>query len=196
MALQIPAGYGQMNLIWQAVGAIRPAEVTLGYHDAPGNDAVEQANAIYDDFVAASRPGNAAQMNNSWSFLGVRTMLMTESGPTVGEFMQTVVGTLNTAPVPSNCALLIRKNTAAGGRRNRGRMFMPPCNVAEVNVDQNGSILPATVSVNQTNWNNFVAALALNPMTIELFHTDSAVPTEITSLSVQTILATQRRRMR
>lgn len=196
MSLLIPAGWGQANLIWQAIGAIRPCEVTIGYKDAALGTAVEQAQRIRNVMNTAGNPGAAGTMNNSWSFLGVRCMLQTESGPTVGEFFTTVVGTLGSSPPPSNCTILVRKQTASGGRANRGRMFPPPTNLSETNVDQNGVIQAATVTANQNSWNSVVSALSLDDISLYLFHTSDPIPTPITALSVQSTIATQRRRLR
>lgn len=196
MALIIPAGWGQANLMWQAVGAIRPAEVTIGYKDAALAAAPAQALRIRNIMNTAGLPGSAGTMNTSWTFLGVRCMLMTESGPTIGEFFTTVTGTLGSTPVPSNCAALLRKTTASGGRANRGRMFVPPSSIPEANVDQNGAILAATVTALQNSWNSFVTAMAGDSFSLYLFHSADPIPTPITALNVQTLLATQRRRMR
>lgn len=194
--LQIPAGYGQMNLIWQVIGGVRPCEVTLGYHDEPGNEPAEQAQAIWDDITAVNRPCAALRMGRDWTFLGVRCMQMTESGPVVGEFFQTVTGTGAWDSPSLNLAVLIRKNTASGGRANRGRLFVPPTGISETGVNQLGALTSSARTQIQGDWDAFKTALAANPMTLHLYHNETAIPTTITSLSVQSLCATQRRRMR
>lgn len=99
--------------------------------------------------------------------------------------------------LPNNCAYLVRKLTASGGRRNRGRMFIP--GVPEGNVIANGEITSAWRTTVQTALSNFYASIfgLANVDDLVLFH-DSApfTPTVITDLVLQNKIATQRRRMR
>lgn len=196
MTLIIAAGYSQANLFWQAVGSVRPSEVTLGFkEDAPSN-ATSQAIAVYNAATISGSVAAAGMMNNSWTFLGVRVMLMTESGPTIGEKFTTVTGSLGSTPVPINTAVLIRKTTSLGGRKNRGRMFVPPCSLPEANVDQMGVINSTSLTSLQTQWTLFYNSLTGADLEPKLFHTSDPVATQINAFNVQSVCATQRRRMR
>jgi len=106
-------------------------------------------------------------------------------------------GTLTGEPVPQNTAHLVKKITASGGRRGRGRMYVPT--PTETNVAPNGVLLTAYVTARQAELVSMKAALAAHADVgdLALFH-DSApfTPTPITLLSLQSLVATQRRRLR
>jgi hypothetical protein len=111
-----------------------------------------------------------------------------------------VAGTNVNTPLPNNCATLIKKSTALGGRRNRGRMYFP-CPI-ENEVGPEGANTSAAV----TAWNSVVATLMPggsihtafgvlgNPQV--LHETGSQTPAQVTDLACQAKIATQRRRMR
>jgi hypothetical protein len=98
-------------------------------------------------------------------------------------------------------ALVINKSTLIGGKRGRGRMFIPGLN--EGNVGTGGLVVAATVTALQAAWSQFQLALqnAGRPMYI-LHRYDPALgqvpmdPTGVTSLEVQSLCGTQRQRMR
>jgi hypothetical protein len=106
-------------------------------------------------------------------------------------------GTGTSNPLPNNCASLVRKGTALGGRRGRGRMYIP--GIAEANVSNNGTISTTPLATLQTAMNNFQLDI-VNTAEVEalaLLHSSAPfTPTAITDLKVQPRIATQRRRMR
>jgi hypothetical protein len=199
MGVLIPVGYGLAAIHWRCAGATADSISTFGYN--PDTlDPSEHANELYDALWAGTgdaRPCSAASMSTEWSFLGVSVTEMDESGPLIGEFFSTVVGTATAAPVPINSAVLIRKNTASGGRKNRGRMFVPPIRPIESGVDALGNIDSDQVTAIQSRWDLFFSGLADDgPGPMVVLHSSAGTPTVVTSLAVQGTLATQRRRMR
>lgn len=106
-------------------------------------------------------------------------------------------GTQAATAYPPNVAILVRKNTNAGGRRGRGRLYFP--GAPESSAGSDGQLDSTYRSTCQT---------ALNALLVELEDgapTDAAVvfhdtapftPTTITSYEVQQYVATQRRRLR
>lgn len=105
--------------------------------------------------------------------------------------------------LPQNCATLIRKNTELGGRRNRGRMFIPAM-LAEGEVDNVGVIEATSVGIFQDNADAFLdelTSIVAFPMTMVVLHGSEGIsepgdPTPVSSLTVDPIIATQRRRLR
>jgi hypothetical protein len=97
-------------------------------------------------------------------------------------------------------AVLIRKSTAAAGRRNRGRMFIP--GAIESEVDQAGLLTPAAVAawnsavLNLRPGNTIHTAFGFLDEPVILHDSGSQTPTAITDLSCQSRVATQRRRLR
>lgn len=102
--------------------------------------------------------------------------------------------------LPQNCALLVRKVTGLGGRKNRGRMYIPSI-VQEADVSGVGRIDAADVDIFQGVANTFLLSLAGDGSTPDLtpfiLHRDGvSLPTEVVDLQVDPVIATQRRRLR
>jgi hypothetical protein len=108
---------------------------------------------------------------------------------------------------PPNVACLVRKRTSLGGRRNRGRTYFP-FNLRDADVSENGTIAGAEVAALQTEMTAFLAQLVTDnsPMVIEnrTFNTPlpphfvtniSGSAAQVTSYTVESIIATQRRRL-
>ncbi len=112
----------------------------------------------------------------------------------------TTAGTSGGSALPNNCATLLKKSTALGGRRNRGRMYVP-CPL-EGDVDPAGIVAPSAI----TAWNTACAVLLPGGAThtafgflgdpVVLHETGSQTPAVVTDLSCMPKIATQRRRMR
>lgn len=197
--VSIPNGFALARLIWTAAGDPEPMISTIGLELTPGpTTPFVLASAIRTAWTGAWAP---ASLSNSYTFKGVSVTMGPQpgTGPTADSLIDSI-GTSVSAMLPSNCAILIRKVTALGGRENRGRMFLPAGYLAEGSVDQNGVIAGATVTSMQAQMNAFQAAVIGSPLfdnTVVLHGTASAsAPTVITDLTVQSKIATQRRRMR
>lgn len=99
---------------------------------------------------------------------------------------------------PPNTAMLVQKRTGLGGRRNRGRMYIPAV-VPEAGADNAGLIDPTYLAGRQTAATAFLAAVAAvsGVGTMVVLHSEApSTPAGVTSLVVDPRLATQRRRLR
>lgn len=143
-------------------------------------------------------------MGTFWTYLGLEyTQYESFGDPEVHLIPESITGSLSTASSPPNCAMLITKKTASGGRKNRGRIFMPPAMLNDIDVDQAGNITGSTVAGHQVLWNTFFGSLNDSLLFPTLFHQfdpdlgeTGEAPTRITAFIVQTRIATQRRRLR
>jgi hypothetical protein len=117
------------------------------------------------------------------------------------------VGGNAVATVPPNVALLIKKTTGLGGKRNRGRSYFPFI-LADASVNENGTITPLTVAAYQVAATAFLGVLNgdLTPMGIENRTFNQPLPphhvthisrsvADVTSYGVEPLVATQRRRL-
>lgn len=118
-----------------------------------------------------------------------------------------VRGTNASASLPQNCALLIRKQTGLGGRAGRGRLFLPGV-LQEAEVGDTGVLNTDFKTAMQTNANAVLTGLAAadpvsgatSPMV--LLHGPNGTtgvtpaPTLVDALVVDSVIATQRRRLR
>lgn len=124
-----------------------------------------------------------------------------------------VQGALVVSSAPPNTAYLVHKSTALGGRRGRGRMFIP--GVPEQYVTDSGTIDPAVVAAAPTILNALLNNLDINGVPMALEHepatewvlvngqprrvpvsSSAPVPDEVTGLTLDATAATQRRRLR
>lgn len=194
----VPDGFAHVRLIWSLTNDPEEMISTFGLENQANLGAEALAEYVYDCYTASF---DAADLSSSYTFEGVSVTLGPQpgDGPT-GEFRNPVPGTSAQLRPPSNLAVLVRKVTALGGRRNRGRMFLPAGFVAEGNVDERGFLAAPLVAAIQADMDEFYEALtqgALDYVIPVILHAEApATPTQITSFSVQTLSATQRRRMR
>lgn len=196
MGVQIPTTGSEATMRWSLAGDSEFMVCTLGLSDQLlAFDPVSIANR-FDTALTNSALSTAAKMGVGWS-LGtsfVKTIL--PSGPVTVEVGTPVSNTGTHSTVPNNSAILIRKQTALGGRSNRGRMYLPPFRFAEGDYTPTGILLTANVTALQTDLDNLLSALELQDLSPVLWHSDGSGGTLITDLVVQPRLATQRTRMR
>lgn len=186
----IPAGYGQLNFFF--VGAPLPfgAQVTMGFKNEAAHSAETCASDARQSWDIADFD---ASMATGITFTGVLCKLgPNDVGPSAFSAASTAAtGGTAGAAAP---AILVRKNTALGGRHGKGRMYIP--GLPESQIDPGGLVAATTVTAYQTRVNALLTALNSASMTPALLHGDATAPSLITSMSVQSVVATQRRRQR
>lgn len=182
---------------WTNVGDVDTMVSTCGIIDnTPGRTPATIANLVDVELFQAG----IIEMTNmcvGWAYQGTTIIETTADGSIVGEKNVAVAGTRAISTCPSNCALLIKKLTSEGGRRNRGRFYFPAAYLPETEVDSNGTISSGEVSSWQVRFNNFLTGLGEQQLAICIWHElPPSTGTVVTSLQVQSKIATQRRRMR
>jgi hypothetical protein len=109
---------------------------------------------------------------------------------------------------PPQVAALIKKTTGAGGRQNRGRMYLP-YTLQNNAVSETGTLTSGTISSLQTSFNAFLAGLssdlnalimshrvfAIDPLTNKKYVTHINAGLLVNALIVESMCATQRRRL-
>jgi hypothetical protein len=100
--------------------------------------------------------------------------------------------------VPPNVAVLVHKRTQRGGRRGRGRMFLPWTGTLG-GVNEDGTIAPTNYSSYQAAVTVFFNRLTTNAVPMVLLHQPGlsapGLPNLVTSLQVDPVVSTQRRRL-
>jgi hypothetical protein len=114
-----------------------------------------------------------------------------------------------TANYPSpQIATLVKKSTAVSGRKHRGRFYIPYM-AAESDINFAGDLAPASVATWQAAFSALLAnliadgipmviankTLAIDPITGKKYVTHIGRGPDVTSLTVEHIVATQRRRL-
>lgn len=103
-------------------------------------------------------------------------------------------------PMWPNTAILVRKQTASGGRRNRGRLYIPGAAIRSA-ISVAGVIDSIFLADFNTNLATFLttvnAGTGFNPTQLGVLHSEPpSAPAVITALIAQPKVATQRRRLR
>lgn len=192
MALAVPIGFAQATWGWMLAGDPEPMFVTFGVDVFMGGDAQAMAEAIADSWEDFFGTGGTL---DEYTFIGTRVALQdTPSGPPViGEAVRSEQGIVTGTTLPQNCAMLVRKNTGLGGRSGRGRFYFPPFAFPEADVSATGFIGTPAAGI-QTALDN----LLTGGWNMFLFHDEALAiePTQVTSLTLDARIATQRRRLR
>lgn len=194
----IPVGFANFVVNYTMAGDTEAMQTSWGVD-------VSDAGGAYDDVLEYLADGyaNAWQAETSdQTVIGPYRLEVGQDGgdPITVEYGATTTGSNNDEPLPPNCALLIRKASALGGRRNRGRAYFPGL-ALKPSSSPAGVLDPAAVTALQGDADEWwtLAATAGPPEVsgLVILHSEAPfTPTPITSLDVQDKIATQRRRLR
>lgn len=188
----IPDTFGHVIVSFVGTGVPTGAAMTFGI----ANVADQTVNAALSDVVNSLTTSTLfTNMSSSVATKDVTLKLgPNEDGPMAVQPMS-IGGSSAAAAVAPNTAFLLKKQTAQGGRKHRGRMFLP--GVAETVVDQGGLVTPVEVTAISTDCAALLTALTANQVPMVLLHNDIGTPpTVVTSLFCDSKVATQRRRLR
>lgn len=195
MGAIIPEGFAQVLQRMRLGGADRDYLVTYGVSLESGAS-VAMANSLHSAFALNWDD----VLSDSYTMPGCIVREGTGSGdPITWESTNSaIVGAITSGVFPPNTAVLVKKTTASGGRRNRGRMFIPAV-ISEAGVNNSGQIDPAFLAARQTIADDFlddtIGVTGVGNMVI--LHSEApSTPTTVTSLIVDQTVATQRRRLR
>lgn len=195
MPLIIPTGFGQVAYRVKLLDDPEPMISTVGLDMSTADPDPETAAAdLLEQWQGAFPAANTfsqytldsvvIRIGNGTSTPGVVEVNSPQAGTAVGN------------PLPQNCTLLVRKLSTMGGRRGRGRMYVPPYMLAEENVNANGVITSVSRATRQAE----VDAWLGGTYGFVLLHasgiSSTPSPTPITSFVVDARIATQRRRLR
>lgn len=194
----IPPGFLGASYELRLGGFARSAFVTCGHeNDTGSNDPVALASALLDTMIGAD---SFQGLLDSQVVMASCTVRLGQDGgePLVGVDTGTIAGSRNSLSPAGNVAVLVHKRTASGGRRNRGRFFLP-WHIANTNILEDGTIDSTTVAALQTDMNGWRTALVAASLPPVVLHstglTVPPAPTPITTFQVDNLVATQRRRL-
>jgi hypothetical protein len=186
----IPVGFAQASFLHNLIGSDKKAVCTFGV-ELQGTDFGENRAA---DLAGIWETRVMPQMTDVWVF--DRATLKygpVSTGPTFESVSTTQGGASGDSTTPQ-VATLVRKTTALGGRKNRGRLYVP--GVPEAQVGPTGALTSTYRTTLQTLWTGVLSDLATANMPMVILHASSSDPTTVASLVVDEEVATQRRRLR
>lgn len=196
----IPPGFGLAALHLLRTGDPEPYVVTFGFKVDTAPFLLLHATNMYT--ALRTHLDDLASTQETFSRLVVT--VGTDGPPDIFDVPGVLAGVdAATNRCPPQVAVLVKKNTSLGGRRGRGRLFWP--SIDEAAVGANGVIPQATVTAYQTKFNDLFAAFELATNTFNadglfVLHSEglsaAPPPTRMTGFAVQSLVATQRRRVR
>lgn len=150
-----------------------------------------------DQISAALAPSYKAQLNGAGRFEGVHILIGngTDSPGFIDSTSGAGAGARGNALAAPMCMGLIKKQTAFSGRKNRGRIFIP--DMTEGDVGDDGSVQSAGLVLLSNIASAWFPGLATAVVAVDepvLLHGDDSTPTEIVGWTVETKVATLRRR--
>jgi hypothetical protein len=193
----IPTGYLQANFRFTGVAAPNGAEVTLGFEIAdfvsPTPDGV--ANALADAWSPTMMEWVSSELTFSECYVKFGP---NDTGPS-GTAQRAVPGVNAATAAPPNVSVLHHKTTNLGGRRGRGRFYLP--GIPEAFITGSGMLSGASFNLYQVAVDDFDAASRTTGLIPALLHADSPLsatppPTEVNAYVVDPLVATQRDRLR
>lgn len=197
--MHVPVGYASCRLHYVLVdNPLKGATITYGVQNLASHTPAWLASNLWSAAVAAGSIASTTLMGVEWSLRQSGITLMTGTGPVTADYDSINNGAAEITCPPINCCVLVSKNTELGGRKGHGRMFSPPHMVDELNVTVEGELGGAQVAAYQDafgTWMTYITDTLNLPFV--LFHADLVTdPTVITSLTVESTISTQRRRLR
>lgn len=204
--LVIPEGYGQARISFSLSGDPDPMGFGIGFKASVSATQAQGAAALaaLEDDWSSTFISTAASFYQGWTYLGATATFNSSDGGVVHlEHPHVVAGTSIGETPPQNCTELVKKLTGSGGRKFRGRAYIPPFNLLENTVNKAGVLDAAVVANQQAGWDTFLAAAnGDTAYDVYLLHRsmpkDGIVPppTLITKFVMEQQIATQRRRLR
>lgn len=195
MALIIPNGFVQISLPITHAGLARQAFITYGAEVGSLGASPGELDEHLDAWMAEITSDSNLIMGPVLGRFGVAA-----GEPLAMTGTSSANGGSAANRLPSNAAVLVVKQTARGGRRGRGRMYVP-WRAEEANVDELGVIDAGNVTGMGAEFDAFLSALETGSRSMVLLHDADGVtapgsPDVVTRLLVQPVIATQRRRLR
>jgi hypothetical protein len=203
--LNIPTGYGQATCRFSGPPVPNGAVVTFGFQHSAVSGATP---ASVGASLQAALTGSGRPFSTGGLLLAAMIFqdILVKFGPLdTGPAAITGVGAASGGSggdgYAPNCAYLVTKNTSLGGKKGKGKMFIPGLN--ETNVITGGQLAAGIATTMAGNWNSFQTAWEAFGYSLMLFHSyDPAkgetpvAPTHINSFSCSNLIATQRQRLR
>lgn len=194
--MHIPPGYSNVTFVISRAGDLDPYTSSFGV-DYPSPAVFSTASA--DAFAASLKAATLPNLGLADTLVSIDFAYNDGAGVATYSSPINSVGTGASANsvTTQNVAALFSKKTNLPGRKGRGRMFWPY--VEELNVSSVGVLDPTFVTKLQTMctaWRTSITTASLFDSMI-LFHTATTPdPAIVTSLTVASVVATQRRRLR
>lgn len=187
----VPNGYLNIRFFSRRSGVDHDCEFAIGWEKAAAD--LDDLEPVYDAYVTF---GQAIGWTTSIAFTGIQVVEGTSSlsEPITHDFTGSDTGSGSSLLAPPMVTFLAAKRTLSGGRRGRGRSFIP--HVQEAASNNAGEVDPTFRAGAQDALDDFFTAIGTwSGGGSRLLHQNGSTPSTITSVTFETHVATQRRRM-
>jgi len=187
----IPTGFAQATIVFAGPNLPTGAATTIGFEVNDNLTPSEAAEGVRDAWHTSFSNVLPEQQKLDLVFVKYGP---NATGP-AGEFGGDSEGGLAESTASPQVAFLVKKVTDLGGRRQRGRMFIP--GVAEADVGSDGVLSSGMLANLDEAADAFKIGMesVVQPLFLLHNHPDDA-PTPIVALVADSRVATQRRRLR
>jgi hypothetical protein len=190
----VPAGYGLIRIRLLCPVGVGRAAALFGVKLTGTPTAAAVANEVGNIYS-----GNIGARVSSLATVQDCQATINNGGTlTQSTFVIGTAGGGGAIPVAPNVAVLIKKNSGIIGKHNRGRMYVPYVQGNDF-VTENDHLNPTQLSAWQGVVNTFFTSLSpgTTVSNIVLLHRNAALtPVVVTSMTVEQLVASQRRRLR
>lgn len=204
MTLVIPVDYAQVRTDIGLTGDNEPMSITYAV-SIPNLSTTLTLGTIPEDIHDAFVAAFGARLDASYTFISTEVKGRYGAGSEdflLGTHAGGESGTRAAFDgLPQNCALLVHKRTNFAGRTGRGRNYFP--GLADTEVNEIGQITAGVVTAWQTAMTAWLAGVnaVVDVGSFVLLHNTpgagaALAPREVTALTVDPLIATQRRRLR
>jgi hypothetical protein len=197
--LRIPVGFANAHYRFSFAGSSHTFSFALAYEATDVIDPIADAETLSEAFSGS--PGyEMGSIYNAWTFHGVHLVVGNDGPDLIGDFDPALPGTGGSGSFnPPNTSMLVKKTTLFAGRKFRGRMYFPLISLVEADVDNVGNIDSTVRGVIQASVNDWLTQTSVTVPNFEgfrLLHEGITPPTAIETFVVESMVATQRRRLR
>lgn len=168
-------------------------ENVIGVENASGTSAAAAA-AVKAAWEVASGP--LANMSNLISMVNYHAVDIGSTGGTITDLASSATGGLSTATLSTRAACaLIKWNGSNRARSTRGRLYFGP--IREADIDPDGATVSSAIRTTfATAFTNFRNSLTSSGYPLVVLSRKTSTATVVTQHAVETLVATQRRRIR
>lgn len=197
----MPSGYGLFTMTFDNNDSNFNAVVTMGFRNIANLTAAAANTALRNIWASTGRPVSATIRSDQWTWVSSYVLIQGPVYQTSDDFAANVPGTGAFGCVPASNSVVVNKKTPYAGRSMRGRFSWPPFQVDEELVDAGGRIDQDQVAIMQTGFTGAIQAMETQSLPMVLLHTRKTAdveptPTLVSSLTVQPLMGSQRKRMR
>jgi len=199
MPLVIPDGF--LNAHWRF--NLDGSTKTMSFANAYAHDGTSDAQAHADNLVtlfSSSSGWDKGEMASQWLIHSCYVEMNDGGTFSTGEGIANAHGTHGDLNIlPPNSTYIVKKQTGLPGRNHRGRMYIPMLSTGEEDVDNNGRLSDTNYTTVGTRLVNFTSDAFTVDGALQhavLLHETAETPTVIVSYALESLIATQRRRLR